>query len=291
MPLQSGCKEGIMGEEVRITILSENTSGRQDLSAEYGLSVWIEADGAGILFDTGSAGAFESNAARLGVDLSEAAHLVLSHGHFDHTGGIPLALKHSPRMLIHLHPDSIRPKYLSDGRGKTVYIGMAEQSRQVLEEKSSQCLFHTDVSRLSEHVFITGAVPRRTPFEKIVESFCLDAEGRVPDTMEDDQALWVETSEGLVVVLGCAHAGAVNTVEYIREKSGRSDVRAVIGGMHLMNSDSRTIAKTADAVGSWNPNLISPNHCTGEAACAFFQERFPAVYHHGRPGTAFVFSA
>lgn len=278
-----------MSEEVKITILSENTTGRQDLSAEYGLSVWIEADGTYILFDTGSAGAFASNAGKLGIDLSGAAHLVLSHGHFDHTGGIPLVFNHAPRVLVHLHPDAMKPKYFFGGSGQALYIGMPEPSGQALEEKSSQCVYQADVSRLSEHVFITGRVPRTTAFEKIVEPFCLDAEGSIPDSMKDDQALWIETPEGLIIVLGCAHAGAVNTVEHIREKSGIGDVRAVIGGMHLMSSDRLTIAKTADAVGSWSPGLLSPNHCTGDAACSFFQKRFSGIYQHGRAGAIFSF--
>lgn len=280
-----------MSSEIKITVLSENTSMRPDLAAEYGLSLWIEADGKKILFDTGMAGAFEANAEKLGVDLSETVHLVLSHGHLDHTGGIPQALGHAPYALVHLHPDAALPKYFSHGAAGAPpeYIGMPEPSLELLRHATSRCLFLTGVTRLTEHVFLTGPIPRTNAFEKPAETFALDPAGAVPDPLEDDLALWIETKEGLVVVLGCAHAGVVNTVEYIREKSGRKEIRALIGGMHLMSSDEDTIEKTVTAVASWNPGLIVPNHCTGDAARARFMERFPGVCTPGPTGAVFTF--
>jgi len=278
-----------MNNEVRITVLSENTAERDDLTAEYGLSLWIEADGTRILFDTGMAGVFASNAEKIGIDLSKAVHLVLSHGHFDHTGGVPLALEHAPEALVHLHPDATNPKYLFGGPGNALPIGMPGPALHAVKEGTSRCLFLSEPTRLSEHVFLTGPVPRRTAFEKIVEPFTLDAEGKVPDTLPDDQALWIETGGGLVIVLGCAHSGAVNTVEYIREKSGLKRIRAVVGGMHLMSSGPETIELTGDAIASWDAGLISPNHCTGDAACDYFKGRFLGIYQSSGAGTVFSF--
>jgi 7,8-dihydropterin-6-yl-methyl-4-(beta-D-ribofuranosyl)aminobenzene 5'-phosphate synthase len=283
-------REGEMEKEIRITVLSENTSGREDLQAEYGLSLWIEADGLKILFDTGMTGAFAANAEKLGIDLSGTVHLVLSHGHFDHTGGIAIALEHAPEALVHLHPDAALPKYLLAQDGQAMGIGMPASSLKAVRDGTSRCLFLEGVARLTEHVFLTGPIPRETPFERIVEPFTRDREGRVPDALEDDQALWIETAGGLIIVLGCAHAGLVNTVEYIREKSGRQKVRAIIGGMHLMNADAQTIGKTADAIASWGPGLISPNHCTGDAACTLFSERFRDIFASAPSGTVFTFS-
>jgi 7,8-dihydropterin-6-yl-methyl-4-(beta-D-ribofuranosyl)aminobenzene 5'-phosphate synthase len=132
-------------------------------------------------------------------------------------------------------------------------------------------------------------VPRRVPFERIVEPFTLDPSGRYPDLLQDDQALWIETGGGLIVVLGCAHAGVVNTVEHLMEKSGRRDVRAIIGGMHLMSSDREAIERTAEAIEGWQPGFISPNHCTGDEACAYFSGRFPGAYRKSGSGTVFIF--
>jgi 7,8-dihydropterin-6-yl-methyl-4-(beta-D-ribofuranosyl)aminobenzene 5'-phosphate synthase len=278
-----------MGEDVRITVLSENTSPRADLDAEFGLSLWIEADGKKILFDTGQGRAFESNAEKLGIDLSETVHLVLSHGHYDHTGGILQALGHAPGALVHLHPDAALPKYFVLEGMPPRYIGMPEPSIEALRHGTSRCLFHTGPTRLAGNVFLTGPVPRKTPFERIVEPFTLNPEGSAPDTVEDDQALWIETDAGLVVVLGCAHSGVVNTVEYIMEKSGRREIRALIGGMHLVNSDRESIGKTVDAVASWNPGLVAPNHCTGDAARALFRERLQDVFTEGSTGSFFSF--
>lgn len=278
-----------MGNEVRITVLSENTSRREGLEAEYGLSMWVQADGSSILFDTGMAGSFSRNAGKLGIDLSLAIHLVLSHGHFDHTGGLAAALEMAPEALVHLHPDAVFPKYLVGGTHQSLYIGMPEAAVKAVKDRDSRCMFVTDVTRITDHVFLTGQIPRKTPFEKIVEPFALDAEGRNPDVLPDDQAMWIETNSGLIVLLGCAHSGAVNTVEYIMEKSGRNDIRAIIGGMHLMSSDRDAIEKTARALEAWKPGLISPNHCTGDAACSLIGERFSGVYHESGAGTVFTF--
>jgi len=278
-----------MKNEVKITVLSENTARRDGLEAEYGLSLWVEADGTNILFDTGMAGAFARNAERLGIDLTRAVHLVLSHGHFDHTGGLAAALEMAPEALVHLHPDAVFPKYLLGGANQSLYIGMPEAAVKAVRARDSRCMFVSDVTRLTEHVFLTGPVPRKTAYEKIVEPFALDAEGKYPDLLPDDQAMWIETNDGLIVILGCAHSGAVNTVEYILGKSGRKDIRAIIGGMHLMSSDRDTIEKTALAIETWQPGLISPNHCTGDAACAYLKERFADIYQESGSGTVFTF--
>lgn len=113
-----------MDKEVKITILTENTSGKDGLEPEYGLSMWIEADGTRILFDTGMTGAFASNAEALGIDPSAAVHLVLSHGHIDHTGGVRRAMELCPEVDDHLHPDAAGPEYLAQGAGSALPIGM-----------------------------------------------------------------------------------------------------------------------------------------------------------------------
>jgi 7,8-dihydropterin-6-yl-methyl-4-(beta-D-ribofuranosyl)aminobenzene 5'-phosphate synthase len=280
-----------MGSRVTIAILSENTSYRCDLRSEHGLSVWIEAYGSNILFDTGQSSAFAANARTLGIDLAAADHLVLSHGHSGHTGGIPRALGLSSSMQVHLHPQALKPRYTWSDPGGPRYIGMPGASRFALDGSLTRCRFHTRAGEIARHVYLTGFVPRRTPFERTAEPFTTDRHGTCPDILADDQALWIETPEGLLVVLGCAHAGVVNTLEHIRAVSGRSDIRAIIGGMHLASAGEPAVAGTAEALASYPLSLVAPNHCTGEEACAVFEELFAGIYRPGPAGTVFSFPA
>lgn len=119
--------------------------------------------------------------------------------------------------------------------------------------------------RLAHDMGITGPILRRHPQERRSGPFFLDPEGREEDPLEDDQALWIRTSEGLVIVLGCAHAGVVNTLEHIREITGESRIRALIGGLHLAKADRDRLAFTEERIRAAGIREILTCHCTGES--------------------------
>jgi 7,8-dihydropterin-6-yl-methyl-4-(beta-D-ribofuranosyl)aminobenzene 5'-phosphate synthase len=121
---------------------------------------------------------------------------------------------------------------------------------------------------LSEDGGVTGAIPRETSFEDTGGLFFLDPEGRYADPIEDDLALWVRTGRGLVVCVGCSHAGLVNTLRYVQRLNGGMKIHAVIGGFHLVNAGRERITRTVESLLSLEPDVVIPCHCTGGTASA-----------------------
>ena len=216
---------------IAITILVDNQAG-PGLTTEHGFSLWIETDGRRILFDTGQGPALPMNARTLGVDLQQTDMLVLSHGHYDHTGGIPHVLQVAPNAHVYCHPGVVQPRYsLRNGSPKPAH--MPSESMAALDRLPEKNLHWTsEAVRLSENIGLTGPIPRQTTFEDTGGAFFLDPEARHADPIEDDLALWIKTDQGLVVCVGCCHAGIINTLTHVRRLSGVARIRAVIGGLH-----------------------------------------------------------
>jgi len=271
-----------------ITIVVDNKTGGGLLS-EHGLSQWIETGGRRILFDTGQGPALETNVQALGIDLTRADVLALSHGHYDHTGGIPYVARWAPEIDVYCHPGVVQPRYVIRD-GKTRSIGMPEGARQTLDAVPSERIHWVkEPAMLSETVGLTGPVPRLTGYEDTGGAFYLDPECTRPDLIEDDQALWIQTNQGLIVLLGCAHAGVVNTLRYIRALTGDTRVRAVIGGFHLLNAGLERLDRTILALKEVAPDLLVPCHCTGDAAITVLCDALGERVAPGKAGTTYRF--
>jgi len=274
--------------EAIITILVENKSG-EGLLSEHGLSMWIETEGRRILFDTGQGPALEPNARALGIDLSTADTLVLSHGHYDHTGGIPSVLRQAPHLDVYYHPGVFLTRYaIRENKAKS--IGMPQPARETLETVPTEQIHLVDRPlMLTEHVGLTGPVPRLTDYEDTGGPFFLDQQGTRADLIEDDMALWVNTAQGVVVCMGCAHAGAVNTLHYIHTLTDHAPIRAVMGGFHLMSAGHERLERTVGALRLLQPEMLAPCHCTGDSAVALLRERLGGSVLPAATGTVFRF--
>lgn len=253
--------------EGRITVLVENTAGGRGMLAEHGLSFWIEIGSQRILFDTGQSDILLHNAQVLGIDLGTVDAIVLSHGHYDHVGGLKKVLEIVPCVPVYLHPQSLRAKYARrETNGQQ--IGMEPEIAQILERRTEEGLgsFIDGPVEIVPGVWATGEIPRRSPFEDTGGPFYRDPSCTEPDELLDDQALVLDINEGLAVVLGCAYAGIVNTLDYVAELFPNRPIRTVLGGMHLVRALPSRIAYTIEALRRHDVQRIGPAHCTGAGA-------------------------
>lgn len=248
---------------LKLTVLCENTVGvPHGIVGEWGLSIFIEVNGKKILFDTGERGNLLNNATVLGIDLKSVGALVLSHGHYDHTGGIRAFLQYRGRLPVYAHPGLFASHYKSPE--KPQYIGVLYR-KEALESLGADFIFVRESFEVTPGVFISGEVPRKTIFEKADETlFCLENGGKIsPDPFHDDMSLYCVTPEGILIVLGCAHAGLVNIVEHAREVTGESRIYGIIGGTHLGPAPAEQQEATIVYLKELDLQFLAANHCTG----------------------------
>ncbi|MFT5698500.1 MAG: 7,8-dihydropterin-6-yl-methyl-4-(beta-D-ribofuranosyl)aminobenzene 5'-phosphate synthase [Desulforhopalus sp.] len=263
-------------KNIRIQIIVDNEA-KNGLHAEHGYALWLEIDDQKILFDTGQKDALLYNAKQLRVHLEKADTLVLSHGHYDHTGGLADVLSCNHSVHVYCHAAAFLPRYsIRDGIAKPVKMTTrAMSSIDALSEERMHWV--TKAVNIGDAVAITGAIPRETDFETTDGSFYFDQDGKRADAIADDMALWVESSQGLVICIGCCHAGIINTINHIKKVSGVSKIHALIGGLHLMGVNDQRLQKTIDLLKKENIEKIITCHCTGDIAHHELGEQLHAI--------------
>ena len=263
---------------LKITTLIENMPDKEDkLAFEHGFSAWVELDDKKILFDTGQTGAFAGNAEQLGIDLSEADGVILSHGHYDHTGGVPALLtKMKKKTPVYIGKEFFLPKYklLEDGCYK--YNGTPFEKEQLTENAKAEPYYIEDtVTKISGNLILFKNFSRTNDFEKVNPKFFVRTEqGLVQDLFPDEIALGIVTGQGLVLLVGCSHVGIVNILETVR-KTMSIPIAAIIGGTHLVEAGEDRLEKTIEAFRVHGVKTIAVSHCTGEAGMVLLQKEFP----------------
>jgi 7,8-dihydropterin-6-yl-methyl-4-(beta-D-ribofuranosyl)aminobenzene 5'-phosphate synthase len=271
--------------QLQITTLSENTAGLGNFLGEWGLSLLVETQGQNILFDTGQSISASHNADLLGIDLGNIDRIVLSHGHYDHTGGLRQILRRMRKEIeIIAHPDIWQVKYATR-QGEERYIGIPFH-RQTLESLGARFNLTTEPITITDSIMTTGEIPMVTDYEEIEPHLVVKQEdGFIPDKLLDDQAIIINTEPGLVVVLGCAHRGIVNTLYHARELTGVKTVHTVLGGCHLMDASEERVRLTLAALKKLGVQRIGVSHCTGLPASAIMAQEFGDGFFFNNTGT------
>ncbi len=268
-----------MNGKIKIKVLVDNKVSDHKLLAEHGLSFWIEYEGNKILFDAGQSDIIFNNAEKTGVDLKDSDAVVISHGHYDHTGGLGRLLEGDFGSRVYLHSKAFEEKY-SCKNDNLRYIGIRPEIKDELKQlkEKDQIVFTDKGLEIFEGVNVSGAIERRNDFEDVGGKFCLDEDMQKADPIVDDQCLYIEKEEGVVVILGCAHSGVINTLEQISRKTEGKKLLAVIGGMHLVNADENRISKTIENLKRFDPDILIPCHCTGDEASRIIWRNFEDRY-------------
>lgn len=267
-----------MLNRLTLTIAVENSASLENASlwAEHGLSMLLDLDLGSkrmkLLWDTGASGeVMLHNSRALHIDIDEIDMICLSHGHYDHTGGLMAVVQQRKRRVpVWSHPDIFSPKLKA--RPTLEYIG-PPFARVQAEAAGAVILECRGPVPLAPGLTTTGEVPRRER-EETVEGFWTVRDGQYcPDTIPDDQALAaVLPDRGLAVITGCAHSGIINTIRQAQRITGVDELYAVIGGFHLMGADQKRIDATAESLRDLDPALVLPGHCTGQKAVCSLQE-------------------
>jgi len=284
-------------EKIKITTLAENSVADIDYIAEWGLSVHISIeDRQPILFDTGYRHACTHNARVAGIRLSEIEKIILSHGHADHTGGLQSVLEAIKRenpnrehVDIICHPASIEPQYVKH-TDQYFYRGCPFH---IDELKRLGARFNTSSGPtwVNEDILTSGEVPMQTDFESVAPICYLKKNNEyINSTVEDDQALFILTNKGLIIILGCAHRGMINTVLHARQITKIDDVYMVIGGSHLLNTSHQQQEKTMEAILDLGIKKVGLSHCTGmQPACFLANKLGPQTFFFNNAGTGITF--
>lgn len=255
--------------------------------AEHGFSMLIRIFNQGqsesILFDTGgSPEAIIENAKRMGISLSEVSCIVLSHGHYDHSGGLSSVIKAVGKagLPIIVHEDMFRARGTAYSDGTIRKYAEFPTKAQL---SPAQVIFTKEPFLIADgNVCVTGEIPRTTSFETGLmnhKSFVKGSWQPDPLIMDDRAVVMNVRGKGLVILAGCAHAGIINTIKYARQISGVEKVYAVMGGFHLAGKDFEDkIQPSIKELACINPELIVPSHCTGWRAMFAMSQTLPDAF-------------
>ena len=271
---------------MKIRVLVDNQA-QEGFASEHGLSLLFHFEEENLLFDTGAGRALEENFSKIAPEYKKISTLVLSHGHYDHSGGVASFLSSGFDGRIFYGKGMTVKRYSIHPDRPVKELTIPEESHLALEKLPEKCKNEVICfTQISKNVFLTGKIPHFT-FEDRGGPFFLDREGRGKDELEDEISLLISNG---VLVQGCCHAGIINTLEHCRKNAPFIPVRYIIGGLHLLYADTEKLSRTADYLNSVKSlEKIILLHCTGENAVQYLKDHLCCEVITGKAGDVFTF--
>lgn len=258
---------------IKINILTENRAKRRGMLGEHGLSILIEVDGFKVLLDAGQTSVFSFNAEKAGADLATVDALVVSHGHYDHTGGVPEFCRLNSKAPIYIHPDAFCERY-NAVRNNPIGDCIGIPWKNNIDSVKNRLVFVKEPVSINENIMLSGTIPvyqanSSTNFVKKNLSGIFEN-----DTVADEQFLIVKGKMGLYIFVGCSHPGVLNCVTYAKKLFPDQNIYALIGGMHLEKYTDAQLSQVTDGLKSEDVLRIMPLHCTGVIASCYLKNVF-----------------
>ena len=258
----------------------ENLVYQSGLTAEHGLSLYIEDGDKKILFDTGQSEIFLRNAEKLNINLKEIDYVVISHGHYDHTGGLKDFLNLNKKAILVIKNQAFGQKY-SDRTDKLRYIGMPIQKKEI----SNEILIPSGIIALSSHIKVIPDITIFDPLDTHFNSMKIKKDEKLSeDSFEDEQFLIIEKDNKLSIISGCSHRGISNIVLTALSHSKTNKIHSILGGFHLKQynlSQNKRLIKFFKKI---KPEQLHLCHCTGVESFSDFKKAFPKKTYYNYTG-------
>ncbi|MGI5922677.1 MAG: MBL fold metallo-hydrolase [Lentisphaeria bacterium] len=265
-----------------VRIVVDNQT-RRGLAVEHGFAVLLDSHGEQLLLDTGAGAALMDNLASLGVELGSIKRLVLSHGHWDHTGGLAELLAALPDLPVFAAPGVLQERFSCHPERPVRDVSMPAECRRAYAAARVHEL--TGFTPICPGIFATGPIPRLSG-EDCGGPFYLDAAKEQPDPLVDDQSLLLAAG---VLIPGCCHSGIINTLEHCRRCAPGVKIHTIIGGLHLVHADQERLERTAAYLQQLGLRRLVACHCTGEEAIAWLRDRLSCEVLTGASGDLYEY--
>jgi 7,8-dihydropterin-6-yl-methyl-4-(beta-D-ribofuranosyl)aminobenzene 5'-phosphate synthase len=240
---------------MKIVTLIENIANEPSLFAEHGLSLYIDTGEKKILFDTGQSDMFIQNAQKLGIDVSEVDVLVLSHGHFDHTGGLYSFLEMNKKARVYAKKEIFTSKY----KDKTHFIGTVKNESAL----SDRMIFVKTITEVAPDVFILPNIELHHDIDtNFTHLYTKEGNSYFPDKFDDELFLVIQKNKQINLITACSHRGITNICT-TASNYFKLPVNLILGGFHMKYCGVEQYRHIIQYLGTIQPKLIGICHCTG----------------------------
>lgn len=270
----------------------DNCAQQRGTMAEHGFAAWITRGEEHTLFDTGGGMTLTTNLQSLNKDVRDLRRVILSHGHWDHTGGLKVVLNNRESTEILAHPEIFTERYsIKKQEATPQYVDASLPfSRQELEQAGAYFRLTSEFTEASPGLWFSGEIPRLQGWKTSDQGLVLRQDDRyIPDHILDDISLVLDTKKGPVALFGCAHAGADTILDYLAARTGYHSFYAVIGGMHLSKANEQRVAQIIACLEKYQVQQIAATHCTGFPAMAALYQHFRERFVFSSVGRVFCF--
>ncbi len=271
---------------MKIINLIENSSIANNIKCEHGLSVLIQTGQYNVLYDVGQSGKFIENANELGVDLTEVDYVVLSHGHYDHTGGLPAFLSINTKAKVLIHPGALKERF---SRSSKMIKSNGVPWREEWEKFGDRIQFVDQTTQLFEGFWVVSGLVGEEQYASLDERLVYkDGDDYIKDPFADELVVVASDSEKVAMLTGCAHNGIVNILKSVERQLGFSHFRFIGGGLHLNAQPENKIETIIKQLSAFTVEQWGINHCTGELAVDMFEKAYPGGVMNFKGGEGYL---